>query len=260
MYKLNDFLALLEEYAPLNLSHKMIEKGGYDNSGIIVNSGKDVQKVLFSLDLTCDCVDEAKKLGVDTIVTHHPAIYSPVKSLSVEDDTKAVLLATVSAINVISMHLNLDLANQGIDHYLSKAFGAKDYKILDPLCDGFGYGREFEFSKNIEDLAQSAKQTFKTDKILVYGSGEIARVATFCGSGADIALDLVRKGACTADVIITSDIAHHEIKELIERGKKIIVLPHYVSEEYGFNKFYLWTSEKTDGKAKVYYYDDKRFR
>ena len=51
MCKIKEFLAFLEQYAPLELSYKMIEKGGYDNSGIIVNSGSDVQKVLFSLDL-----------------------------------------------------------------------------------------------------------------------------------------------------------------------------------------------------------------
>ena len=54
MYSLEKFFSVLDEYAPLKLSHKMIEQGDYDNSGIIVQVKNDVQKVLFSLDLSTD--------------------------------------------------------------------------------------------------------------------------------------------------------------------------------------------------------------
>ncbi len=259
MYKLKDFLGFLEQYAPLELSYKTIEKGGYDNSGIIVDSGKAVQKTLFCLDLNKESVEQAVNLGVDTIVTHHPAIYSPLKSLRVEGEGESVLFAIQNGLNVISMHLNLDLAKEGIDHYLASAFGAKNYKILDILCDGFGYGREFLVDKTVEELVGDAKKLFKTDKILAYGGGKIEKIATFCGSGASIALDLIRKDKCDADAIVTSDVAHHELLEMIKQNKKVIIIPHYVSEEYGFNKFYEWTKENSD-KVQAYYFDDKRFR
>ena len=259
MYKLKDFLSFLEQYAPLSLSYKMIEKGSYDNSGIIVDNGKVVQKVLFSLDLTCDSVKKACELGADTIVTHHPAIYAPLKSLSVDGQGEAVLLAIKNGINVISMHLNLDLAKKGIDYWLSTAFSQGKQTILDFLDNEHGYGRKVEFNGTMEDLYKKAKEVFKTDKILVYGSGKIGSIATFCGSGGSVALDLIRKNSCDADVIITSDLAHHELLEMIERGKKVLILPHYVSEEYGFNKFYEWTKHNGD-KIQAYYFDDKRFR
>lgn len=259
MYKLKDFLGLLEQYAPLSLSYKMIEKGSYDNSGIIADNGNGVQKVLFSLDLTLDSVNKAVELGADTIVTHHPAIYAPLKSLSVEGQGQAVLLAIKNGINVISMHLNLDLAKNGIDYSLSTAFSQGDQTILDMLDNEHGYGRKVIYNGTMESLKEKAKEVFKTDKILAYGSGKIGSIATFCGSGASIALDLIRKDCCDVDVIITSDVAHHELLEMIERGKKVLILPHYVSEEYGFNKFYEWTKENND-KIQAYYFDDKRFR
>ena len=45
MYKLKEFLNLLEEYAPLLFSHRLIERGDYDNSGIIVENHDKVQKI-----------------------------------------------------------------------------------------------------------------------------------------------------------------------------------------------------------------------
>ena len=48
MCNLKDFMAVLEQVAPLELSKKMIELGDYDNSGIIVKNNDTVKKVLFS--------------------------------------------------------------------------------------------------------------------------------------------------------------------------------------------------------------------
>ena len=38
MLKLNSLFETLDKIAPLSLSHRLVEKGDYDNSGIIVNS------------------------------------------------------------------------------------------------------------------------------------------------------------------------------------------------------------------------------
>ena len=204
-------------------------------------------------------VEEAVKLGADTIVTHHPAIYAPLKSLSVEGEGEAVLLAIKNGINVISMHLNLDLADRGIDYYLSRAFSTGEIEILDYLDDSHGYGRKVAYNGTVEEVVNKAKEVLDTDKILSYGEGKISSIATFCGSGASIALDLIRKGQ-DIDLIITSDVAHHELLEFLEKGKKVLIIPHYSSEGYGFNKFYAWVKENAKSDIKAYYFDDKRFR
>ena len=51
--KIIDVLQALEKIAPLSLSNEFCQKyGAYDNSGIIIDTDKDITGVVFSLDLT----------------------------------------------------------------------------------------------------------------------------------------------------------------------------------------------------------------
>lgn len=259
MLKIDKLKEVLEEFAPLSLSLKMIEKGDYDNSGIIIKSSDTVNGVLFCLDLTGKCVSLAKEKGINTIVTHHPAIYSPIKALSFCDDTATILYAIKEGLNVISMHLNLDVADEGIDQSLAEALGAKTTRIISLIDQKHGYGREFEAEGDITDIVARIKTTLCTDKILVYGEGKAGVVASFCGGGASSAQSAVLNGDTVADTIVTSDMPHHVIKALLEKGKNIILIPHYVAEEYGFKKFFLHALERLSGEQ-TEYFEDKRFR
>jgi dinuclear metal center YbgI/SA1388 family protein len=240
----------------------MIERGAYDNSGILVRASDRADKVLFALDLTIKCVERAKRLGCNLIVTHHPAIYAPLKELSTFETDGAVSLALKYGMNVISMHLNLDACENGIDHCLAKGLGAESYEILDKISDGVGYGRKFSIEEQtFLDFIGKIKKQFNTTKVLAYGkkTGKISTIASFCGSGASEAINEIKKGL-ECDVIVTSDIAHHELKQLIEAGKYIVILTHYASENYGFYKFFEQVKSKLDGLATMIYMDDVRFK
>ena len=260
MYKLKEFLNLMEEYAPLSLSYKMIERGDYDNSGIIVNNHDQIKNVLFTLDLTEKAVFRAIEEGCDTIVTHHPAIYMPIKNLSCNGQNKALLSAIKNNLNVISMHLNLDVAKNGIDKCLADVLGANESQILDVLADNVGYGRKFNLSKkSVAKLKKDLEKTFNTDKIICYGDNPVNTVASFCGAGGSHAVSVAQNGDLGIDTIVTSDLAHHQILAMVEMGINVIIIPHYVAEECGFNKFYKFVSDKFSGKANAYYFQDKRF-
>lgn len=263
MFTLKQLFEVLDGIAPLKYSSMLIEKGDYDNSGILLKSSDKAEKILFSLDLTEYAVKRAKTLKCDTIVTHHPAIYAPVKSLKADDSmTKAVALAMNYNLNVISMHLNLDVAKGGIDQSLSVALGAKNSEIADVLLDGVGYGRIFEIDEiTFSSFIKNIKKSLNTQKIIAYGklSDTIKTVASFCGGGASYAEREVLKGTL-ADVIVTSDLPHHVLKLLIESEKKVIILTHYASENYGFYKFYENVKITLNDKAETVFFDDVRFR
>ena len=80
--KLSEIYALADEFAPKRLSDEYCARyNAYDNSGILVDTGADIRGVLFSLDLSFGAIREAKAAGFNLIITHHPAIYAPIKRL-----------------------------------------------------------------------------------------------------------------------------------------------------------------------------------
>lgn len=262
MFSINDLFDIVRDFAPIELSYACIKNGDYDNSGIMINAHNQVDKVLFSLDLSNESVKRAKRLGCDTIITHHPAIYYPIKTLDSNGASSAVIKAAANNINVLSMHLNLDVCKQGIDESLAEALGAKHAVVLDAMSETEGYGREFDLNgEAIKDIKNRIEKNLKTKKIITYAKlGEkIFTAASFCGAGGGYVEKMLFDGRLKADLIITSDAPHHVIKEIIECGKKAIIIPHYASENYGFYKFYQSVKEKIEKTAKTYYFEDKRF-
>lgn len=259
MCKLDGLLSKLQSIAPLSLSEKMIEMGDYDNSGIIVKSSDKAERILFSLDLTNHAVIKAVELDCDTIITHHPAIYNPIKNLSIDGQNKSVLLAIKNNINVISMHLNLDIATLGIDHFLSLGLGGENQKIIQVIDKENGYGRLANVQEQSLDVFVSKiKKNFGTEKVVYYGQNTVKNIASFCGSGASVAVKVFGENL-NFDTVITSDVSHHQLIELIENGKNIVIIPHYVSEQYGFNKFYQLILDKLESNQKAFYFIDHRF-
>lgn len=235
--KLTDVLHILEEkVAPVALSDEFCRVYKmYDNSGIIIDSGREVNGAVFSLDLSNKTVAEAKKRGYNLIVTHHPAIYGGISRISADD---AVAECVKSGISVISMHLNFDVAPKGIDYHLMRGLGGIQAHVLAGV-EGGAYGRVYDINPvKFSEFAENVKKTFSTQRALFYGKDKIIkRVASFCGAGCDeraINFALING----ADAFVSSDMKHHEIAGLSGHGVNVIHLTHYSAESYGFEKIY----------------------
>lgn len=245
---IDGILNIIEDYAPLKLSYdfqNMID--GYDNSGIIARVDGEVKGVLFTLDLTFASVEKAIENGCNLIVTHHPSIYAPIKSVE-----GALLKAIQSKIGVVSMHLNLDCAKYGIDYYLSSGLGATEQKILFDLGNGCGYGRVFDFSGTLLDVKEKYQSVFESKNVMIFGNPEskINKIASFCGSGLDVKeIEM----ASVVDLFISSDIKHHVILHALEKGKCVMNVSHYSSEVYGYKKFFEEIKGKLNGLNCVFY-------
>lgn len=273
--KSTEFFNLIEPIAPIAYSKEFCSRyGAYDNSGLLIDCGNEVKSALFALDLSAAAVEKAAKTGAGVIVTHHPAIYAKLSSLSASDEAGgAVLAAARAGISVISMHLNLDAAEDGIDECLAAAVreaardalgdtdcnaetvcgaevtagavtGAAEEKMLTFACGNGGYGRVYDLAGGKEVGAAALKASL--DKVLrgrhtlLYAPAykKAKRAASFCGAGTDEeALAFAVKNG--ADVLISSDFKHHILKEAVSRGMAVIAPTHYASENYGFEKFYL---------------------
>ena len=238
---------ILNSYAPLELSNRFVEMtGGYDNSGIILNTGAKIKGVVFSLDLTNKAVEYAIEKDCNLIITHHPAIF---KGGCFSDKNSPIFTAIEKGINVISYHLNLDVAKRGIDYYLANGLGASEQVIVYDLQGGQGYGRKYKSQgEKFLQIVKLYEQTFNSKRIITYGNlnEKVNKIASFCGSGLsenEISL------ASDCDLLISSDAPHHVILKAGSVGKKLMLVTHYSAEFYGFSKFYEHFSNKLSVKT-----------
>ena len=66
----SDIYAEMQRYAPLELAES------WDNPGLLVDCAREVSRVLVTLDITPEVVEEAAAGGCELIVSHHPVIFS----------------------------------------------------------------------------------------------------------------------------------------------------------------------------------------
>ena len=249
--KLSEIYQIADKIAPVRLSLEYCQKyDAYDNSGILVDVGEDIKGVLFSLDLNQSAIDKALKVGANLIVTHHPAIYGKIGNVCEGDLLGNKLVKCIkNGISVISMHLNLDCAEGGIDESLAYGILRSSGKmtgacmslqaIMHPLSVG-GYGRVYDLEEiTLGALMENIKREFSTERILTYGKGnsKVTRAASFCGAGGDIEeVEFAKENG--AQIIFSSDFKHHVITYALESGLSVMALTHYASENYGFKNYY----------------------
>ena len=92
----------------------------WDNVGLLVGDNtKEVNKVLFCLDVTEKVVKQAVDNNVDLIISHHPVIFSGLKKITNETVHGRKLLKLIeNNISVYGAHTNVDSADGGLNDYV----------------------------------------------------------------------------------------------------------------------------------------------
>lgn len=96
-----------------------------DNCGLLVGDRQaSANRILAALELTADVLDEALAGGCDVVLTHHPLLFSPVRSL-VEGRPREDLLRRLvrGELTLIACHTNLDAAPGGLADIAGEALG-----------------------------------------------------------------------------------------------------------------------------------------
>ena len=230
MVTVQDVLSLLEQFAPRDM------KMDFDNVGLLVGRReKPVTKILAALDITDWVIEEAKTLGAELIVSHHPVLFS---AKSITEDTpegRHILTLAENGIAAICMHTNLDAAEGGVNDALAAALGLCDTKLIDVdgvLRDGtaYGIGRVGTVSEPLEFadfLALTAKK-LSAPGLKYYDSGKMVhKVAVVGGSGGS---DLPKAIANGCDTFVTADVKYNVWLEAKEVGINLIDAGHFCTE------------------------------
>ena len=220
----------IEEFAPLSISYDIIKNGGYDNSGLMIGSvEKEVTKTIICVDVCDFIVDMAIANGCNLIISHHPCIYAPIKNIT-NDNYRGKLIQKIIKhdITVYSAHLNLDMTCGGIDDEVARILGIKTELVYKKMNLG-GYGKFGSVLPiKFNDYVSKIKSEFHS-VISTKSTSLIKNIISFCGSGVDtgaVKFAIENK----ADVVVSCDIQHHFVVELMENGINVIGLSHGESE------------------------------
>ncbi|WP_305044062.1 Nif3-like dinuclear metal center hexameric protein [Geoalkalibacter sp.] len=124
--RVQDLLGLLNGLAPPALAEE------WDNVGLHLGDPlAEVRRILVALDPSAAVIGQAVAAEAQLLVSHHPLIFRPLKSLTPADDGgRALLQAARAGLAVFCAHTNLDRARGGLNDWLAEALGLVQVKVL----------------------------------------------------------------------------------------------------------------------------------
>lgn len=128
---ISDIASALERWAPRAAAQS------YDNVGLqIGRPNARVGHVLVALEVTPSVVEEAVHGGAQLIVTHHPLMFRPLRSLTPSSLPGALALRLAEhGIALYSAHTNLDAARGGVSFALARQLELQEVEFLQRLPD-----------------------------------------------------------------------------------------------------------------------------
>ncbi len=105
-----------------------------DNVGLQVgNSLSDIERAYIALTLTDRALKQAIDFNASLIITHHPLIYHPLRSIDISTPLGRRIKTLVDQhISVYSAHTNLDVATGGVSDALADVYGIRNRKVISP--------------------------------------------------------------------------------------------------------------------------------
>lgn len=211
----------------------------FDNAGFLVGRGdRQVTRLLVSLDITEEVVAEAAELGCQLIVSHHPVIFFPAKSITDADPTGRTLLALAERqIAAVCAHTNLDAVHGGVNDALAQKLGLVQIEQLkqdgvDASGRPYGIGRVGNTAgvpMYAPAFAAFVKEVLGANGVrYVDARRPVRRVAVGGGACADMLKDALAMGC---DTFVTADVKYNGFLDAKALGVNLIDAGHYPTEQ-----------------------------
>lgn len=209
----------------------------FDNAGFLVGRGeRQVRRILVALDMTREVVMEAAEWGAELILSHHPVIFHPARSITDQDPTgETLLLLAEHGIAAICAHTNLDAAQGGVNDVLARELGMEGLGVLessgvDEAGLPIGIGRTGVLPAPVPLLAfaRQVKERLGAHGVRYVDAGRPAhRVAVGGGACGDL-LPLAAQKGC--DTFVTADVKYNQFLDAKAMGINLVDAGHFPTE------------------------------
>ena len=238
-----DILDAFYDWAPPELALS------WDNSGhAIGDPGKPVRKICCALDVSCSSIDFAKKEGAELLITHHPILISPIKSI-LEDSIsgKRIIASIKNGISIVSLHTNLDAAKGGVNDLLSELLGVKGPRLVeDPEGAKILRIGKLAPPRRLDELLSEVKRALGCEALSFTGKRDIViESLAICGGSGSSYWQLAMENG--ADCLLTGELRHHDALDARDAGFSIIGAGHFETEAPIVERLAQYLREKAEG-------------
>ncbi len=211
----------------------------WDRVGLVTGDlQQPVRRVHLAVDPTLAVIEEARELGADLLLTHHPLLLRGVHSVATTTAKGAgVTHLVVGDIALYVAHTNADVAANGVCEALAQACGLTTSAPL-TVAEDQPLGRVGDLEAAVglrtfvERLATRLPAAAAGIRVAGPPDAVVRRVAVLGGAGDDL-FDAVR--ASGADVYVTADLRHHPALEAREEARGgppyLVDAGHWASEQ-----------------------------
>ena len=232
MTSVADVVAVLQRHYPES------EAESWDQVGLAVGSrSARVSRILYTVDVTLEVVEEATSRGADLIVAHHPLLLRGVHAVDLEHPKGRILAELLRRdISLYVAHTNADIPPGGVVDSLAVALGLVASRPLRSRPGaGTGLGRvgTVPGGLTLREFVERVARVLPATGGGIRVSGDLERpvtvVAVQAGAGDDL-LDAARDAE--ADVYLTSDLRHHPASEARSwpHGPALVDVSHWAAE------------------------------
>lgn len=256
-------MTIREFYSELSKRYPESLRCEWDNDGIMCSGDLDatVERIMVALDATAHTIDAAADAGCNVLLTHHPLLFRPVKSIT--EDTlsgERVLRALKKNVSVISFHTRLDAGEGGVNDTLASLIGLTDiHPFGDSECPTIGRIGTLSESVALGDFACRVKSALDAPSVTVTPSENdrpIRRVAVLGGAGKDMIAPALALGA---DALVTGEVGYNARIDGAEMGISIIEAGHFYTENPVVSRLSTLAKEISDAEVIPLTYDPTRY-
>ena len=230
--KVQDVISALDQFAPLPLQE------GFDNAGLQIGlTEAEVSGALLCIDVTEETIAEAKRRGLNLIVSHHPLLFHPLRSITGVDHVQRIAMQAVrEGVAVCSWHTNIDCARGGVNFKMAEKLGLENVRFIGGLkqCGEVqgapGVVGEFAGPMGQEAFVALLKKAFGAAVVQTNAlTGRIVKSVALCGGSGGFMLGPAAEAG--ADAFVTGEMHYHEF---FGRDGQILIaaIGHYESERH----------------------------
>lgn len=217
MTTVKDIYDFIDSFAPFATAMD------FDNSGILAGDrNAPVNTAVAALDITPAVIEEAVETKAQLIISHHPIIFQPLRTLPY--DSPAALLIK-NGLSALCAHTNLDLSPKGVNVCLANALSLQDVRLIENECIATG-----ALSKEMDakGFALHVRKSLSCNGVRFIGLDKaIKTVAVSSGAGGD---SLYRCKELHADALVTGEIKHHQLLDAYRMDVAVVDAGHFCTE------------------------------